>query len=51
MGDILTADVSARFLDLVIRTPNLTVTELQALNPVAPDNYVTANSAKRIFDA
>ena len=50
-GDILTADESARFLELAIRTPNLTATELHALNPVAPDNYVTTNPAKGIFDA
>ena len=49
--DILATDESKRFLDLAIRTPSLTAADLHTLNPAAPDNYITTNTAKGIFDA
>ena len=47
--EILEAEESARFLELVQRLPALTSDELLALNPIAPHGYLEANTRKGIF--
>ena len=47
--DILDADESTRFLDLVQRLPELTAEEVRTLNPVAPRGYLVENPAKGLF--
>ncbi len=47
--EILDAAESARFLDMVQQLPNLTVSQVLALNPVAPAGYLVENERQGIF--
>ncbi|MBB4659648.1 MmgE/PrpD family protein [Parvularcula dongshanensis] len=46
---ILEEAEAARFLDLVQRLPDLSAEEVLALNPVAPEGYLTENALRGIF--
>jgi 2-methylcitrate dehydratase len=47
--DIIDPSESSRFLDLVQKLPVLTIEEIKALNPVAPEGYITENELRGIF--
>ncbi len=47
--DILAPSESSRFLDLVQKLPSLTTEEIKALNPMAPEGYLTENDLRGIF--